>query len=254
MNHMSTSPTTPTSTRRCATCWRPSRVDAKLRPHGVLKHRTDSAARRGPRRARPGAPAVRPRLLAASQDADQARSPTEFFDAIGAAGYFGTFIPEAYGGLEAGRSRRGGPRRGGQPSREATPPRSTRRWRSAAPSCSQRHRGAEADATLPRRREPATSVSSPWRRPSPTAAPTWPSSRVDRAARRRPLGAQRKQGADLVCRAHALCMILLAQRRRGDHALPPRPRRGERPSGDASHRHGCSPHDLEPIHRRAARA
>jgi alkylation response protein AidB-like acyl-CoA dehydrogenase len=28
--------------------------------------------------------------------------PTEFFDAIGEAGYFGTFIPEAYGGVDAG--------------------------------------------------------------------------------------------------------------------------------------------------------
>jgi acyl-CoA dehydrogenase len=28
--------------------------------------------------------------------------PTEFFDTIGEAGYFGTFIPEAYGGLDAG--------------------------------------------------------------------------------------------------------------------------------------------------------
>jgi len=28
--------------------------------------------------------------------------PTEFFDTIGEAGYFGTFIPEAYGGLNAG--------------------------------------------------------------------------------------------------------------------------------------------------------
>ena len=28
--------------------------------------------------------------------------PTEFFDAIGEAGYFGTFIPEAYGGVAAG--------------------------------------------------------------------------------------------------------------------------------------------------------
>jgi alkylation response protein AidB-like acyl-CoA dehydrogenase len=28
--------------------------------------------------------------------------PTEFFDTIGQAGYFGTFIPEAYGGLDAG--------------------------------------------------------------------------------------------------------------------------------------------------------
>jgi acyl-CoA dehydrogenase len=28
--------------------------------------------------------------------------PTEFFDTIGAAGYFGTFIPEEYGGLDAG--------------------------------------------------------------------------------------------------------------------------------------------------------
>ena len=28
--------------------------------------------------------------------------PTEFFDAIGEAGYFGTFIPEEYGGLDAG--------------------------------------------------------------------------------------------------------------------------------------------------------
>ncbi len=28
--------------------------------------------------------------------------PTEFFDIIGEAGYFGTFIPEAYGGLDAG--------------------------------------------------------------------------------------------------------------------------------------------------------
>ena len=28
--------------------------------------------------------------------------PTEFFDTIGEAGYFGTFIPEAYGGVDAG--------------------------------------------------------------------------------------------------------------------------------------------------------
>jgi len=28
--------------------------------------------------------------------------PTEFFDTIGEAGYFGTFIPEEYGGLDAG--------------------------------------------------------------------------------------------------------------------------------------------------------
>jgi acyl-CoA dehydrogenase len=28
--------------------------------------------------------------------------PTEFFDTIGSAGYFGTFIPEAYGGVDAG--------------------------------------------------------------------------------------------------------------------------------------------------------
>ena len=28
--------------------------------------------------------------------------PAEFFDTIGEAGYFGTFIPEAYGGLDAG--------------------------------------------------------------------------------------------------------------------------------------------------------
>ena len=37
------------------------------------------------------------------RDQDAARTfPTEFFDTIGAAGYFGTFIPEAYGGAEAG--------------------------------------------------------------------------------------------------------------------------------------------------------
>jgi acyl-CoA dehydrogenase len=35
------------------------------------------------------------------QDAEKA-FPTEFFDAIGEAGYFGTFIPEAYGGVDAG--------------------------------------------------------------------------------------------------------------------------------------------------------
>ena len=35
------------------------------------------------------------------QDADKA-FPTEFFDTIGEAGYFGTFIPETYGGVEAG--------------------------------------------------------------------------------------------------------------------------------------------------------
>ncbi|MFW2389775.1 MAG: acyl-CoA dehydrogenase family protein [Polyangiales bacterium] len=35
------------------------------------------------------------------QDAAKA-FPTEFFDTIGQAGYFGTFIPEAYGGLDAG--------------------------------------------------------------------------------------------------------------------------------------------------------
>jgi len=34
-------------------------------------------------------------------DADRA-FPTEFFDTMGAAGFFGTFIPEAYGGVEAG--------------------------------------------------------------------------------------------------------------------------------------------------------
>ncbi len=28
--------------------------------------------------------------------------PTAFFETIGEAGYFGTFIPEAYGGLDAG--------------------------------------------------------------------------------------------------------------------------------------------------------
>jgi acyl-CoA dehydrogenase len=37
------------------------------------------------------------------RDQDAARTfPTEFFDAIGDAGYFGTFIPEAYGGADAG--------------------------------------------------------------------------------------------------------------------------------------------------------
>lgn len=35
------------------------------------------------------------------QDANRA-FPVEFFDSIGALGYFGTFIPEAYGGLDAG--------------------------------------------------------------------------------------------------------------------------------------------------------
>ena len=35
------------------------------------------------------------------QDAAKA-FPVEFFEAIGALGYFGTFIPEAYGGLDAG--------------------------------------------------------------------------------------------------------------------------------------------------------
>lgn len=35
------------------------------------------------------------------QDAAK-RFPIEFFDTIGEAGYFGTFIPEAYGGLDAG--------------------------------------------------------------------------------------------------------------------------------------------------------
>jgi acyl-CoA dehydrogenase len=35
------------------------------------------------------------------QDAEKT-FPTEFFETIGAAGYFGTFIPEAYGGVEAG--------------------------------------------------------------------------------------------------------------------------------------------------------
>ena len=35
------------------------------------------------------------------QDAAK-RFPTEFFDAIGRAGYFGTFIPERYGGVDAG--------------------------------------------------------------------------------------------------------------------------------------------------------
>jgi acyl-CoA dehydrogenase len=35
------------------------------------------------------------------QDANKT-FPTEFFDTIGEAGYFGTFIPEAYGGLDAG--------------------------------------------------------------------------------------------------------------------------------------------------------
>ncbi len=37
------------------------------------------------------------------REQDAAKSfPVEFFDAIGALGYFGTFIPEAYGGLDAG--------------------------------------------------------------------------------------------------------------------------------------------------------
>jgi alkylation response protein AidB-like acyl-CoA dehydrogenase len=37
------------------------------------------------------------------RDQDAARTfPTEFFDAIGDAGYFGTFIPEVYGGADAG--------------------------------------------------------------------------------------------------------------------------------------------------------
>jgi acyl-CoA dehydrogenase len=37
------------------------------------------------------------------RDQDAARTfPTEFFDTIGAAGYFGTFVPEAYGGADAG--------------------------------------------------------------------------------------------------------------------------------------------------------
>ena len=37
------------------------------------------------------------------RDQDAARTfPTEFFETIGAAGYFGTFIPEAYGGADAG--------------------------------------------------------------------------------------------------------------------------------------------------------
>ncbi|MEE8165842.1 MAG: acyl-CoA dehydrogenase family protein, partial [Myxococcota bacterium] len=35
------------------------------------------------------------------QDAKKA-FPTEFFETIGDAGYFGTFIPEAYGGADAG--------------------------------------------------------------------------------------------------------------------------------------------------------
>ena len=35
------------------------------------------------------------------QDAKKA-FPTEFFDTVGAAGYFGTFIPEEYGGVDAG--------------------------------------------------------------------------------------------------------------------------------------------------------
>ncbi|MBW2225637.1 MAG: acyl-CoA dehydrogenase family protein [Deltaproteobacteria bacterium] len=35
------------------------------------------------------------------QDAAKA-FPAEFFDTIGEAGYFGTFIPQAYGGLDAG--------------------------------------------------------------------------------------------------------------------------------------------------------
>ena len=37
------------------------------------------------------------------REQDAAKSfPTEFFDTIGEAGYFGTFIPEQYGGLDAG--------------------------------------------------------------------------------------------------------------------------------------------------------
>ncbi|MGB5812280.1 MAG: acyl-CoA dehydrogenase family protein [Polyangiales bacterium] len=36
-----------------------------------------------------------------SQDAKK-EFPAEFFDVVGAAGYFGTFIPEAYGGADAG--------------------------------------------------------------------------------------------------------------------------------------------------------
>ena len=37
------------------------------------------------------------------RDQDAERTfPTEFFETIGAAGYFGTFIPEAYGGADAG--------------------------------------------------------------------------------------------------------------------------------------------------------
>jgi len=37
------------------------------------------------------------------REQDAARTfPTEFFDTIGEAGYFGTFIPEEYGGLDAG--------------------------------------------------------------------------------------------------------------------------------------------------------